>query len=51
MIIPRQKPERRVDKLIIGGGLAGAMAAVRLASAGRDGVPLETEPATHHQVC
>jgi menaquinone-9 beta-reductase len=40
-----------VDNLVIGGGLAGAMVAVRLAAAGRDVLLLEKEKGTHHKVC
>jgi len=37
--------------LVIGGGLAGGMAALRLAVAGRDVVLLEKEARPHHKVC
>ncbi len=40
-----------VDHLIIGGGPAGSMAALRLAARGRQVVLLEKEPAPHHKVC
>jgi flavin-dependent dehydrogenase len=40
-----------VEHVVIGGGLAGAMAALRLASAGRDVVLLEKEKEAHHKVC
>jgi flavin-dependent dehydrogenase len=40
-----------VDHLVIGGGPAGAMVALRLAAAGRDVVLLEKEPGLHHKVC
>ena len=39
------------ENLVIGGGLAGAMAAMRLATAGRDVVLLEKERGAHHKVC
>lgn len=37
--------------LVIGGGLAGSMLAIRLASAGREVTLLERERAAHHKVC
>lgn len=37
--------------LVIGGGLAGAMVAIRLAAAGREVTLLERERETHHKVC
>ena len=37
--------------LVVGGGLAGSMLAIRLASAGRDVTLLEKERAAHHKVC
>src|SRR3954449_8903115 len=39
------------ENLVIGGGLAGAMAALRLAAAGREVMLLEKERAAHHKVC
>ncbi|MGO9316478.1 MAG: NAD(P)/FAD-dependent oxidoreductase [Terracidiphilus sp.] len=42
---------RRVDHLVIGGGLAGSMAAMRLAAAGCDVMLLEKERSAHHKVC
>lgn len=39
------------DHLVIGGGPAGSMAAIRLAAAGRDVVLIERECAAHHKVC
>lgn len=39
------------DNLVIGGGLAGCMAALRLASAGRDVLLVEKERYAHHKVC
>jgi flavin-dependent dehydrogenase len=39
------------EHLVIGGGPAGAMAALRLAAAGRRVVLLEREPGLHHKVC
>lgn len=40
-----------VDALIIGGGPAGSMAAMRLAAAGGRVVLIEKERAAHHKVC
>jgi flavin-dependent dehydrogenase len=40
-----------VDNLVIGGGLAGSMAGIRLAAAGRQVTLLEKETAAHHKVC
>jgi len=40
-----------VDNLIIGGGPAGSMLAIRLADAGRRVTLLEKETAAHHKVC
>jgi flavin-dependent dehydrogenase len=40
-----------VDNLVVGGGPAGAMLAMRLADAGLNVTLLEKEPATHHKVC
>jgi flavin-dependent dehydrogenase len=40
-----------VDNLVIGGGLAGSMVAIRLASTGRQVTLLEKETAAHHKVC
>lgn len=37
--------------LVIGGGLAGAMTALRLAEAGREVALLEKESTAHHKVC
>ena len=42
---------RQVDNLVIGGGLAGSMLAIRLASAGRSVTLLEKERTAHHKVC
>jgi flavin-dependent dehydrogenase len=42
---------RSVDHLVIGGGLAGSMVAIRLAAAGRDVTLLEKERSAHHKVC
>jgi menaquinone-9 beta-reductase len=41
----------RCECLVIGGGLAGAMVGLRLASAGRGVTLLERERAPHHKVC
>jgi flavin-dependent dehydrogenase len=43
--------ENTADHLVIGGGLAGSMVAMRLASAGRPVTLLEKESAAHHKVC
>ena len=43
--------EYQVDHLVIGGGPAGAMVALRLAAAGRQVMLLEKEPGPHHKVC
>ncbi len=40
-----------VDNLVIGGGLAGSMVAIRLAAAGREVLLLEKEREPHHKVC
>lgn len=40
-----------LDVLIVGGGLAGSMAALRLASAGRRVTLVEKSRAAHHKVC
>jgi len=50
-IANRISPARNVDNLVIGGGPAGAMVALRLASAGREVVLLEKESGLHHKVC
>jgi menaquinone-9 beta-reductase len=42
---------RNVDDLVIGGGPAGAMVALRLAASGRNVVLLEKESGLHHKVC
>ncbi len=42
---------RQARHLIIGGGPAGSMLAIRLAAAGREVVLLEKEHAAHHKVC
>jgi flavin-dependent dehydrogenase len=42
---------RTADHLVIGGGLAGSMIAIRLAAAGRNVALLERESAPHHKVC
>ncbi len=40
-----------VENLVIGGGLAGSMAAMRLAAANREVLLLEKEREPHHKVC
>jgi flavin-dependent dehydrogenase len=40
-----------IDNLVVGGGLAGSMVAIRLAAAGRSVTVLEKERAPHHKVC
>ena len=40
-----------IECLVIGGGLAGAMTAMRLTRAGREVLLLEKECAAHHKVC
>jgi flavin-dependent dehydrogenase len=40
-----------VDNLVIGGGLAGSMVAIRLATAGRQVTLVEKERAAKHKVC
>ncbi len=42
---------RAIDHLVIGGGLAGSMAALRLAAEGREVTLLEKEQVAHHKVC
>lgn len=42
---------RTTDHLIVGGGLAGSMLAMRLAGAGREVKLLEKERCAHHKVC
>lgn len=44
-------PPRHVDHLVIGGGPAGAMAAIRMAEAGRQVMLVEKESGPHHKVC
>jgi flavin-dependent dehydrogenase len=44
-------PNRTVDHLVIGGGLAGSMVAIRLAVAGRRVTLVEKEHFAHHKVC
>ena len=39
------------ENLVIGGGLAGAMAGLRLAEAGREVMLIEKERSAHHKVC
>lgn len=39
------------ENLVIGGGLAGAIAALRLAAAGRDVLLVEKQQGAHHKVC
>lgn len=42
---------RTADHLVIGGGLAGSMVAIRLAAAGSEVLLLEKERSSHHKVC
>jgi menaquinone-9 beta-reductase len=42
---------RTTDNVVIGGGLAGSMLALRLAAAGREVTLLEKERGPHHKVC
>lgn len=44
-------PYRTIDHLVIGGGPAGSIVAMRLAAAGRDVTLLEKERSAHHKVC
>lgn len=44
-------PQHGADCLVVGGGLAGPMAALRLAAAGRDVLLVERELGPHHKVC
>ena len=44
-------PGAKVDNLVIGGGLAGSMLAIRLAAAGRPVTLLEKERTAHNKVC
>ena len=41
----------QTECLVVGGGLAGGMAALQLAAAGRDVLLLERERGSHHKVC
>ena len=43
--------DHTVDNLVIGGGLAGSMVAMRLAASGRRVTLLEKERSAHHKVC
>ncbi len=45
------KTRSSVENLVIGGGLAGSMVALKLAAAGREVVLLEKEREAHHKVC
>lgn len=44
-------PSHTIAHLVIGGGLAGSMVGMRLASAGREVTMLERERTAHHKVC
>jgi len=44
-------PSAIVDNLVIGGGLAGSMVAIRLAAVGRKVTLLEKESSAQHKVC
>jgi flavin-dependent dehydrogenase len=44
-------PPEIAEHLVIGGGPAGSMAALRLAESGHSAVLLEREPGAHHKVC
>jgi len=44
-------PSRTVQNLVIGGGPAGAMAAIKLAEAGREAMLVEKEPEPRDKVC
>ena len=46
-----KSPARSSENIIVGGGLAGSMLAIRLTSAGREVTLLEKERAAHHKVC
>jgi menaquinone-9 beta-reductase len=48
---PKETVMSMTECLVIGGGPAGAMAAMRLVEAGREVVLLEKERAAHHKVC
>ncbi len=41
----------RIECLVIGGGLAGAVAAMRLAQAGREVLLIEKERTAQHKIC
>jgi flavin-dependent dehydrogenase len=43
--------QRAIENLVIGGGLAGSMAAIRLADAGRPVTLIERERTAHDKVC
>lgn len=43
--------QNSVENLVIGGGLAGSMVAIRLAAAGREVLLIEKEREAHHKVC
>jgi flavin-dependent dehydrogenase len=45
------KSSDSVENLVIGGGLAGSMVALRLAASGREVMLLEKEREAHHKVC
>lgn len=51
MSTARQRADSFAGHLVIGGGPAGSMLALRLAAAGRDVTLIEREPAAHNKVC
>ena len=51
MTAPDTIPDTNIENLVIGGGLAGSMLAIRLADAGRPVTLLEKERTAQHKVC